>query len=356
MNKVIIFLVLLAPLHSIAQQWGQKFEQLGETLPTPNEYRTGSGAPGTKYWQQQADYEIKVAVDDEKARLSGEETITYHNNSPDELPYLWVQLDQNMRAEDSDTPLATSTSISNDTLSAKAMKQYATTFDGGFKIQSVKSQDGSPLSFIINKTMMRIDLPTPLKPGQKTSFFIEWWYNINDRMKDSGRSGYEHFPKDGNNVYTIAQFFPRMAVYDDYEGWQNKQFLGRGEFTLSFGDYNVEITVPEDHIVASTGELQNPQTVLSGDQIKRFEQARNSFDRPVVIVNQKEAEKNEKTKAKGQKTWVFQAKNVRDFAFATSRKFIWDAQAVKVGNNTVMAMSYYPKEGNPLGSRNRPKR
>ena len=348
MKKITFILAALIPYVGMAQEWGQKFEQLGEILPTPNEYRTGSGAPGTKYWQQQADYTISVVLDDEARTISGKETITYHNNSPDQLPYLWIQLDQNLRAVDSNTPLTTTSAIFDDTLSAKTMMNYAEVFDGGFKIQSVKGSDGAPLSYVINKTMMRVDLPAPLNPGEKISFSIDWWYNINDRMHDDGRSGYENFPEDGNNVYTIAQFYPRMAVYDDYEGWQNKQFLGRGEFTLSFGNYNVQITVPDDHIVASTGTLQNETEVLTETQRERFAQAKKSYDKPVVIVTEKEAVKNEKTKGKGKKTWIYKADNVRDFAFASSRKFIWDAQAVKVGENTTLAMSYYPKEGNPL--------
>lgn len=331
------------------QQWQGKFEQLGAELPTPNEYRTGSGAPGEEYWQQKADYVIDVTIDDEKQVLTGKETITYYNNSPHALNYLWVQLDQNVREPGTNTLKVSQTAI-RDSLPAKFAAQGfgMHDYDGGFKIQKVTGADGNKLPYTINKTMMRVDLAKPLKTGENFVMNIDWYYNINDRMQLGGRGGYEYFPEDDNYVYTIAQWYPRMAVYDDFEGWQNKQFLGRGEFALTFGDYKVSITVPEDHIVASTGALQNAKDVLSKTHLERFEQAKKSFDKPVIIVTEEEAIENEKEKASKTKTWVYHADNVRDFAFATSRKFIWDAQAVKLDNYTPLAMSYYPKEGNPL--------
>ncbi|MEQ8414583.1 MAG: M1 family metallopeptidase [Imperialibacter sp.] len=331
-------------------QWGQKFEQMGTMLPTPNTYRTASGAPGREYWQQKADYDISVTLNDNNQSVTGEETITYHNQSPDQLKYLWLQLDQNMRAKDSNSPLVSSSSMP-DTISGKSLQQRITRdqdFDGGFKIASVKTVDGKAIPYTINKTMMRVDLPQPLKSGGEVSFKVAWSYNINDRMQLGGRSGYEYFPKDGNYLYTIAQWFPRMAVYDDVNGWQNKQFLGSGEFALAFGDYTVRITTAADHVVASTGVLQNPKDVLNATQLERLERAKKSFDKPVIIITQEEAIQNEKSRAKGTKTWVYKAENVRDFAFVSSRKFIWDAQAVKFENNTPLAMSFYPKEGNPL--------
>lgn len=329
--------------------WAQKFEQLGNLLPSPNDYRTASGAPGVDYWQQRADYKMKVTLDDKKQRITGEETITYYNQSPDILDYLWVQLDQNMRARDSDTPLINAHNY-EDSLSVKDYYGLAGSpgFEGGFNIQKVQTTSGKDLRHMINKTMMRIDLPKPLKPGENVSFNVTWDYNINDRMKDGGRSGYEYFEKDGNYLYTIAQFFPRMAVYSDNEGWQNKQFLGNGEFALSFGEYEVEITLPSDMIVAATGTLQNPEKVLTAKQQQRLEKARKSFDKPVMIVTEKEAIQNEKSRATGTKTWVFRADSIRDFAFAASRKFIWDVMAVDLNGKTPLAMSYYPKEGNPL--------
>ncbi|MBD98601.1 MAG: aminopeptidase, partial [Verrucomicrobia bacterium] len=274
------------------------------------------------------------------------ESITYTNHSPDQLPYLWVQLDQNVRAKNSDTK-KTSTSSLGDSISFKSLKRMMNDFDGGFKIDFVKDEKGNPLKYFINKTMMRIDLETPLQSGDRFTLNIKWWYNINNRMEIGGRSGYEYFEEEDNYLYTIAQFFPRMAVYNDVEGWQNKQFLGRGEFTLPFGDYKVSITVPEDHTVASTGVLQNPQEVLTDIQLDRLDKAKNA-DQPIMITTEAEAKKIEKTKKIGTKTWIYHAENVRDFGFASSRKFIWDAMGVKIGDKTVMAMSYYPKEGNPL--------
>ncbi len=330
-------------------EWEQKFEQLGTMLPTPNTYRTASGAPGKDYWQQKADYKMKIVLDDNNQTITGNETITYYNNSPDNLEYLWVQLDQNVRAKDSNTDLISRNSM-RDTLSAIAVFRLAgdADYDGGFKIKSVKS-NGKDMDYIINKTMMRIDLEEPLKAGSNMAFSIDWMYNINNRMSDGGRSGLEYFEEEDNYLYTIAQFFPRMAVYIDNEGWQNKQFLGGGEFALTFGDYEVDLTVPSDFIVGATGTLQNSKEVLTSEQIKRFEKAKKTYDKPVIIVTQAEAEKNEATKATGTKTWKFKAENVRDYAFCASRKFIWDAMAVKLSDgNEPLAMSYYPKEGNPL--------
>jgi hypothetical protein len=351
MNRILIIVFALALQFAWAQEtqqkWQGKFEQLDQTLPTPNEYRTGSGAPGPKYWQQKADYTIAVELNDDNQSISGSETITYTNNSPDVLKYLWLQLDQNIIAKENSLR-ATNTSALKDSSAAKTFAAQTSDFQGGYNIKAIKDVSGKSLPFLINNTMMRIDLPQPLTSGQKYSFVIDYSYNIVDRNVFGQRSGLEFFPEDGNYVYTIAQFFPRMCVYDDYEGWQNKQFLGRGEFTLPFGDYKVRITVPADHIIASTGVLKNPADVLTKTELDRFEKAKTSYDKPVIIVTQEEATAKEKTKLKTKKTWEFHAENVRDFAFATSRKFIWDAQAVKIGNKSPLAMSFYPKEGNPL--------
>ncbi|MDA8565311.1 M1 family metallopeptidase [Schleiferiaceae bacterium] len=355
MRKLALSLLAMAAFAVQAQNVNtSKFRQLGQELPTPNVYRTASGAPGHEYYQQRADYDMSVTLDDETQRIYGEETITYTNNSPDELRYLWVQLDQNMRAKNSMTQQIQTGGIFNERGGAAqtAFNQLKNSqfydFDGGFKLAYVQTISGTNLPYTVNNTMMRVDLPTPLRQGQKFSFKIKWWFNINDRMDIGGRSGYEYFEEEDNYLYTIAQFFPRMAVYNDVEGWQNKQFLGQGEFTLPFGDYKVSITVPSDHIVASTGELTNASRILTSKQRARLAKAEKSYDDPVIIVTQEEAEVAEKNKAKTTKTWVFEAEDVRDFAFATSRKFIWDAQAVDIGGKTTMAMSYYPKEGNPL--------
>ncbi len=354
MNKIIILFVLLVismPLS--AQTWQGKFEQLDQQLPTPNEYRSASGAPGGKYWQQQADYVINAELNDLNQSITGSEVITYHNNSPDALTYLWLQLDQNINAKGNNTT-KTSNSAVRDSVNTRTMAATVDLydFDGGFKIKSVKDVAGKALPYTINQTMMRIDLPKALGAGQKMSLSIEWSFNINDRMKNTtpndGRSGMEYFPEDDNYLYIIAQWFPRMCVYDDVVGWQNKQFLGQGEFTLNFGNYEVNLTVPADHIVGATGMVKNVKEVLTAEQYSRFEKAKATFDKPIIICTQEEAMQREKTKSTAKKTWRFVAENVRDFAFATSRKFIWDAMAVKVGDKTPLAMSYYPKEGNPL--------
>ena len=325
-----------------------QFRQMRTEFATPNAYRTASGAPGPLYWQQQVNYRIQVELDDENQQITGHEEIEYINNSPDPLNYLWVQLDQNIRQKESLTSLVTPTSL-DERMSSRMLGQFMNSFDGGFRIEEISDGQGRKLPYTINYTMMRIDLPAPLPPGGTYDLEIRWWYRINDRLKDGGgRSGMEYFPEDDNYIYTIAQFFPRMAVYSEFEGWQNNQFLGRTEFALPFGNYEVEITVPSDHIVGATGTLTNPREVLTREQLDRYNDAHQSYDQPVVIVAEEEAREAEKGKASTSKTWKFRAVNVRDFAFASSRKFIWDGMGVKFGDRTVLATSLYPKEGNPL--------
>ncbi len=326
-----------------------KFKQLKDELATPNAYHTASGKPGPLYTQQKVDYTMDIILDDENQRLYGNEAIVYHNNSQDTLEYLWIQLEQNKRALDSKSP-----DIEGDGVSAYyepisySEEFLKTPFDGGFKLQEVKDSKGKDLKYTVNRTMMRLELPKPLKTGDKFEFSIKWWYNINEHTVDRARSGFEHFKEDGNNLYVIAQFFPRLAVYNNVEGWQNMQFWGRSEFALEFGDYKVNITAPADHVLNATGVLTNAKKVLSTLQYERFNKAKKSFDNPVFIVTQEEAEAAEKQFSKATKTWSFDAKSVRDFAFASSRKFIWDAMAVDINSKTVMAYSLYPKEGNPL--------
>ncbi|MFH6604720.1 M1 family metallopeptidase [Maribacter algicola] len=325
-----------------------KFKQLYEEFASPNTYRSASGAPGPDYYQQQANYKIDVELDDKNHRLYGEETITYINNSPDDLEFLWLQLDQNIRTKDSKALLKNGNGVPlAEQPGTFAGKYLGEPFDGGFVIEHVKDASGNPMSYTINFTMMRINLPQPLKSKDQISFSIKWNYNIPDHTVDRARSGYEEF-KDGNRAYVIAQFFPRMCVYNDVEGWQNHQFWGNGEFALVFGDYDVNITVPADHVLDATGTLLNRKEVFSKEMMSRYEKAKKSYDKPVIIVSQEEAEKAEKGFSDEKKTWKFRAENVRDYAFATSRKFIWDMQAVKMGDRDVMAVSLYPKEGNPL--------
>ena len=326
-----------------------KFKQLYEEFSTPNRYRTASGSPGKDYYQQKVDYTMDIILDDKNSKLYGNENINYKNNSPDELSYLWIQLDQNIRAEYNMEDMKTSSGIPKMSSVDSFVEEFTSeTFIGGFNIQQVTDENGRPLRFTINKTMMRVDLPNPIKSGQVFNFSIKWWYKINDHVPARDRSGYEYFSEDDNRAYVIAQFFPRLAVYNDVEGWQNYQFWGNGEFALNFGDYDVKITVPDDHIMEATGELQNPKDVLSKLELQRYKKAANSFDKPIVIISEEEVREKEKNKSDGKSTWHFVAKNVRDFAFASSRKFIWDMMAVKVGGKNIIASSLYPKEGNPL--------
>ncbi len=347
-----------------------KFRQLDEALPTPNVYRNAAGEPGHHYWQQKVDYEIKATLDEKNRRLSGNERIHYQNNSPDTLKYLWLQLDQNRFNPQSMGNLSqTFSGVRDDkegqwkndsrkpakiNLNELRKQQFEADTELGYDIQSVKSESGDDLHFVINGTQMRVDLHEPLKSGQSVHISIDFAYNIIEEDAVGGRSGYEHFPDDerkgGNDIFLIAQWFPRLAAYTDYEAWTNKEFLGSGEFTLEFGDYSMELTVPADHIVSSTGVLENPSEVLSKNQQQRLTKARTA-KRPVYIVTEKEALNNEKSGTSKTKTWKFHAENVRDVAWASSRKFMWDAKGYQQGGDVqplVMAMSFFPKEGNPL--------
>ncbi len=339
-------------LHPNKFRQADQFRQLEEILPTPTETRAGSGAPGARYWQQTVDYDIDVKIDDNNQQLFGSETITYRNNSPDSLSYLWLQLDANIHRADSDANMISTTddisSLGFGSLKAILAKEV---FDGGFKItRCQESLTKKPLKHTIVKTMMRVDLPSKLEPGQSFAFEIDWNYQINDSSVIGGRSGCEFFEEDGNYIYEVAQWFPRLCAYTDATGWQHKQFLGRGEFTLEMGDYVVRITAPDDHVVASTGTLLNSEQVLTEVQRERLEESKTA-DKPVFIITPEEAKKNESNKPAGTKTWIFKADKVRDFAWASSRKFIWDAMQHNMGDYPVMAMSYYPNEGEPLWSK-----
>jgi hypothetical protein len=352
--KGLVLFYLFMPLILSAQvQKGHtnknKFRQLYDQFADPNKYHNASGAAGVEYYQQQVDYVMDIELDEQNSRLYGEEKIKYTNNSPDNLPYLWLQLDQNIRKKNAPNLEKNSSGNSVTQSPSGFIRNFIEEdFDGGFNIDWVRDLEDQPLSFNINQTMMRIDLPEAIAPGQVFEFKIKWWYNINNRLNYGGRSGYETFENDVNKVYTIAQFFPRLCVYNDVEGWQNYQFWGSGEFALEFGDYDVNITVPSDHILEATGSLQNPKEVLTREEYKRFQDSKTSYNKPVFIVNQEEANSKESSFSKAKSTWRYRAKNVRDFAFASSRKFIWERQAVNFGKNKVMAVSIYPKEGNPL--------
>ena len=326
-----------------------KFKQLYEEFATPNRFRTASGAPGVDYYQQQVDYKMDIELDDENTKLYGKETITYTNNSPDALPYLWVQLDQNIRNENDMSGAKNPSGAPKFRRVDSFVDEFTgEKFVGGFNVEEVKDANGRPLRHTINQTMMRVDLPSPIPSGGKFTFSIKWWYKVNNHVTNRARSGYEYFEEDDNRAYVIAQFFPRLAVYNDVEGWQNYQFWGNGEFALNFGNYEVNITVPADHVMEATGTLQNPKEVLSRTEYQRYKKALNTFDKPVMIVTQDEVIEKEKVKSEKKRTWRFVAENVRDFGFATSRRFIWDMMSVKVGGKNVIAASLYPKEGNPL--------
>lgn len=356
-------------LHAASGAPVEKFQQLDQLLPSPTPQRNAAGAPGAAYWQNRADYDIAVELDDAQRRISGTATITYHNRSPDSLDYLWLQLDQNYQAHDADSRAVPNSrrGVVASRISYAAVDRLLAqeTYDGTMQVSGVATAAGAPLAHTLVKTMLRVDLPGPLAPGASFAFKIAWAFPINDVKRLNERTGYEHFPADDNCVYTIAQWFPRLAAYTDYAGWMHKQFLGTGEFTLEFGDYRVRLTVPDDHIVGATGVLQNPDAVLTPAQRERLKQAQNETKKPVFIVTPDEARAAEKKKSTGKKTWIFHADNVRDFAFASSRKFVWDAMAVaghthpptpvraggisdRMYRPPVMAMSLYPKEGMPL--------
>ncbi|MCZ4242949.1 M1 family metallopeptidase [Pedobacter punctiformis] len=332
---------------------GNKFEQLGTILPTPNEQRTASGAPGVKYWQQRADYNIKCELDEKNLLLTGSETITYTNNSPDPLTYIWLQLDENQHSTDKNANYQDATKMPA-AGTTQGIDQLGNKTNNGYGINITKLTDaaGQKLSYTVNKTMMRVDLPVALKTGQKFIFNIDWNYKISDRMSIGGRGGYEFFPADGNYLFTMTQWYPRLCVYSDFQGWQNHQFTGRGEFALTFGDFKVQMTVPADHLIGSTGECINYSAVLNPTQLGRYNTAKTATA-PVEIQTLAEAKAAETKKATTKKTWVFQANNVRDFAWTSSRKFIWDAmpQKIAANNNTVMCMSFYGKEAYNLYSK-----
>ncbi|RYG00992.1 MAG: M1 family peptidase, partial [Chitinophagaceae bacterium] len=323
---------------------GNKFEQLGTILPTPNEYRTASGAPGPKYWQQKADYDIKCELDEKKMLLTGSETISYFNNSPNSLTYLWLQLDENEHSTVKNADYQMSSTMPRMMSERQVTGMENPKEDNGYGINIKKMTDalGKSLKYTVNKTMMRVELPTPLKPGQKFIFNIDWNYKISDRMSLGGRGGYEMFP-DGNALFTMSQWYPRLCVYSDVVGWQNHQFTGRGEFALTFGNFKVQMTVPADHVIGSTGECQNYAQVLSPASLARWTKAQTSKE-PVEIVTLDEAKKAEGTKSEKKKTWIYKADNVRDFAWTASRKFVWDAMPVTIEGKKIMCMSFYGKE------------
>jgi hypothetical protein len=355
MKRFISCLVLFSGVISVAMaqniqnnpgsNHGNKFEQLGSIMPTPNEYRTASGAPGPRYWQQRADYDIKCELDEKNLKLKGSETVTYFNNSPNTLTYLWLQLDENEHNNINNANYQNSNRMNNQ-VSPRQLERLESSKENngfGFNIRKLTDATGKTLKHTINKTMMRVELPVALKAGQRFVFNLDWDYNISDRMSEGGRGGYEYFAEDGNHLFTMAQWYPRLCVYSDFQGWQNHQFTGRGEFALTFGNFKVQMTVPSDHVVGSTGECLNYAANLTPSQLGRWKKAQTTKE-PVEIVTLAEAKEAEKHKSTKTKTWIFKADNVRDFAWTSSRKFVWDAMPVSVEGKKIMCMSYYGKE------------
>jgi len=355
MRKTIIFLCLSAILGNVSAQdiknnpgsnHGNRFEQLGTILPTPNEFRSASGAPGPKYWQQRCDYDITCELNETSRRLDGKETLTYFNNSPDVLTYLWLQLDENEHSSTNNSGYQNSNFMPK-SITESDILRFSGKIDKdreyGDNILRVTDATGKPLQYSINKTMMRVELPQPLKPGQQFVFKVDWNYNIIERTKYGGRGGFENFPEDGNDLYTMTQWYPRLCVYSDFQGWQNHQFVGSGEFALTFGNFKVAMTVPADHVVMSTGQCQNYQQVLTPAQYARWQKAQNATD-VTEVVTLDEAKAREKQKSTEKKIWVFKAEMVRDFAWGSSRKFVWDAMPAMVEGKKVMCMSAYGKE------------
>jgi hypothetical protein len=337
------------PVRNPGSNHGNQFEQLDYLLPTANEYRTASGAPGPKYWQQRADYDINASINEQENTLTASETITYFNNSPDVLTYLWLQLDENFHHPESDNNYDRQSTMPEVMTNQQLLQMNPTEHLKGYGLNITALTDavGKELPYKVNQTMMRIDLPIALKPGQKFVFKISWNYKIPDKLTRYGRGGFEYFAEDGNNLYSIAQWYPRLAVYSDFQGWQNMQFAGGSEFSVTFGNFKVNINVPEDHIVASTGECRNLSTVLSAAQLARWQQAQTATE-PIEVVTLAEALENAKEKSTGRKTWIFEAINVRDFAFNSSRRLVWDAMPIDINGKKVMCMSFYGKEAYPI--------
>jgi len=359
-SKFFLFLVFagftnlsFAAIDQSKGSFEDKFRQLDEVFPSPNLSRPATGEPGPMYWQQRADYKIKIKLNEDTRSVEGSETITYTNNSPLTLKYIWLQLDQNIFAKESINNLTRPWGGGDSSVDFSTLRRqnFMDKFEGGFQELSIKINNKSADTNLVG-THVRINLDQPLKPGESTLLDIEWAYALVEENAVRARNGYETF-EDGNDIFLMAQWYPRVTVFSDYEGWHNKEFIGNGEFTLEFGDFEVDISVPSDHVVSATGVLLNENDVLNPIQKKRMKQARKS-EKPMFIITPDEAYDNELEKSTDYKTWSFKAENVRDFAWASSRKFIWDAAGYKQDskeNPLVMAMSFYPKEGEPLWSK-----
>ncbi|HEV8176258.1 MAG TPA: M1 family metallopeptidase [Gemmatimonadales bacterium] len=357
MMRFLVSLLLLLPAFTLfAQQpvGGQapddSARSLGDVspfrrldLPTPNTIRTGTGAAGSDYWQQRVDYVIRASLDTAAQRITGEEHISYTNNSPDTLHYLWLQLDQNLfnsssrgfRLFQQDSRFGTRGAEGGVTLTRVAQP-------------AVPAQKGraavpdSPLKYLVSGTLMKVDLQRPLPPRGRQVLDIAWSFPFGP---NSNRMGLEMI--DGSHVYEVAQWYPRLAVYDDVRGWNTDQYLGQGEFYLEYGSFDVSISVPANMLVAATGTLRNPTQVLTATQRARLTRARNS-DSTVIIRGLDEVSDpaSRPLSRSGMHTWRFTADSVRDFAWAAARHFVWDAARANGGKT--LAMSFYPPSAEPV--------
>lgn len=323
----------------------------GAPWPTPNAYRSASGVPGHAYWQQRVNYRIAARLDEDSREVRGRADITYTNNSPDTLSYLWLLLDQNIYRGNSLSEMSVTTDGKPVTEKDSARARRYREWQGGFHDLRVTNNQGRPLTFFIYDTLMRVDLAQPIGPGKQVRLAVEWRLPLVETRLADARDGYECVaPAEGGCIFQVAAWYPRLAAYSDYEGWHTQPFLGAGEFALEFGDYDVSLTVPDDHVVAATGELVNQADVLDPTRRARLQAARDADD-PIHIITPEEARVAQRGRPGGDRTWHFRAGNVRDFAFASSRRFAWDALGVAQDDAErplVLAMSYYPPEANPL--------
>jgi hypothetical protein len=353
----------MAPAPAVAQQWlnappnprtNQSNFRALEEWPAPNEYRNAAGKPGPRYWQQRVDYAIQARLDTTTHTVTGTERVTYHNNSPDRLEYLWFQLDQNI-----DDPAVSRSIIDAAALPRQISPQarrflLPETFDGGHKITRVqvvtargKVTQKADAPYVINGTEMKVALPAPLASGDRAIVEIDWHFIVPETSRN-GRGAREKVT-DGW-LYEMAQWFPRASVYDDVNGWQTDQFYGQGEFYLNFGSYDVELTVPHDHIVQATGTLLNPLQVLTATQRRRLAKALTS-ETPLFIVAKDEVmTPGSRPAGTAPLTWKFHADSVRDFAWVSSKTLVWDAAGFRYrpGGRVIEMHSLYPRDAMPL--------
>jgi hypothetical protein len=337
---VLLSLVLLAGCRTTYDPWFRRPEPRASKtifspldLPAPNAQREGSGAPGPGYWQQQVDYSIDATVEPETRLVSGKGRVTYHNNSPDALDYLWLHLEQNSFRDDG---LASA-------VSPRGPDGKRRGGSDGYTISAVKGVDGAELKFTPMDLVARLDLPAPLPPGGTFSWDMEWSFKIPDGVYR--RFGLEKVEQ--GKIVEVAQWFPCVAVYDDVYGWNTLPYIGSGEFYTNFGDYDVRISVPREDLVVATGVLQNPTEVWTAEQQARWEKAKSSTE-TVMIRSADEVGKAETRPAgDGPLTWHFKASKVRTFAFAASDAFILDAASLDGTPDSTLCVSAYPKEATP---------